>query len=568
MTSDNGNPRWVDSPWPLMIAATFLGALLRLSIAPHFDFYGDEFFTLEWGQKTLREIQSSFGPGITMHLYILIMKGWGSLVGYSPWTMKLPSLVAGIALFPLLFRLGTHWLDRRTAAVAVAIAVTSSPLIVFSRTARVYAILALGVVVSMMIFSRAIRSGSFRYLLLSAIVNASLMAFSLHSIVVLAIQGTSVAIESIWPPRLSVRRLVGLGASFVLALALSLAFYSSALPKIVSQLTGSSVSESASVMLSRPLEYRPKLFLQLWLPFSWNHSVTPVIMLVFLILGIFVACRWHGIRGRLLVLWAVLPPIFYLIVPFGFVPDSIARYLIPFVVAQILLIALGALWPLKFFSSANRLSPWIAFCGAIILTLSSTSVHKQLFLQSEPSSLTLRHVVEIAQPGDLVTSFPGHYQSMIELRQELMSAELSELINNPDLSDPGRLIIILRSMPQAGFWWLDYFEGYEVGGPGYSHSTYILVSPRLSPGPKSLVDPMRHFYYGFLHAMAEEGTLHRYPSLQFSQLRRVHRRLARLSDLAGHKAEAQEHLVLAQNPNKWLMEDFHAPEIMQFLERD
>ncbi len=568
MTAAADNQRWLDSPSLWIPVAVVLGAIVRLAIAPHFDFYGDEFFTLEWCQKSFREIQSSFGPGITMHLYILLMKGWGTLVGYSPWTMKLPSLVAGIALIPLLARLGSRWFNHQAAAVAIAILVTSSPLINTARTARVYALLALGVVVSMMIFSRALRTGSVKYLLLNAIVNASLMALSLHAVYIFIIQAASAALEFLCPPRISFRRLAGLAASLGLSAVLSLLFYSGALPKIIALFTASSVSTSASVMLSSPLQYRPKVFLQLWLPFSWNHAASPVIMLLCLALGVFVACRWYGARGRLLVLWAVIPPFFYLIVPFGFVPDSIARYLVPVVAAQILLVALGALWIVQLVPFGKRLSPTFAFSIALILTLIPNAFRNQLFIQSEPSSLTLRHVAEIAQPGDVVTSYPGHYQAMIDLHRDLNGGQLSALVNQPSLPAPGRLIIILRSVPKVKNWWLEYFEGYQVGGPGYTHNIIVLVSPRLSPGPKALIEPMHHFYYGFLKTMATEGTLHRYPSIQLGLLRRVHSRLARLADLAGNNKEYQEHLLLVQNPESWLIKPFDSPEIMKVLDRD
>ncbi|MEM7586399.1 MAG: hypothetical protein AAF560_23610 [Acidobacteriota bacterium] len=579
--------RWLESQWLLLATATLAGALLRLAIAPHFDFFGDELFTLEWCQRSVSEILTSFHPGITMHLYLLWMKLWSAVAGTSPLAMKLPSLIAGVALIPSVAWLGWRWLgapssssagadgagadaaaprlDGRTAAVMVALVVASSPLIHYSRTARVYAILVLGTVFSMMLFAQAMKTGSKRVLVGSSLLNAALMAMSLHAVYVLLVQAVSAVIESLGPARRGFRWLVAVAASQVMTGVLSLAFYAMALPKIIGQFSDSSITTTASYMVTQPLAYRPKFFLQLWLPFSWNHTAWPGVMLVLMLVGAGLAIWRLGFPGRLLVVWATVPPLFYFIVPFGFVPDSIARYLVPVVVAQLALVAVALTQPLRWLPRTERWPTLVFFLAAMAFTMSHGWTRQQLFLQSEPSARTLRHLVNIVQPGDLVTSYPGHHDALIAESASLEASALADLVNAPRMARPGRLLIVLREVPEGLGWWLRYFEGFEVRGPGYVHRFYVLISPRLVAGPDALVEPLRHFYYGFLHIMAEEGRLHRYGSFGFDQLRRVHRRLGRLALQAGDEAEHAEHVRLSRNPRAWLGEDFDAPRVMKVL---
>ena len=117
---------------------------------------------------------------------------WASVraLGEDELALRLPSLVAGAALIPMLFVAGRAMYDRRTGLIAAALG-TIAPIIVwYSQEARMYALLMVLAVVAVWALHRAVESTRARYWAVYAIAAAALVWTHYFAILlVLVLQG-------------------------------------------------------------------------------------------------------------------------------------------------------------------------------------------------------------------------------------------------------------------------------------------------------------------------------------------------------------------------------------------
>ncbi|MEP6990651.1 MAG: hypothetical protein ABJA80_06950 [bacterium] len=73
-------------------------------------------------------------------LYSLLAKASAAWAGYPPWALRLPALVAGVAIVPLTWAVGRRFADDTTARIAAALSVGSTPLILYAINARGYSL--------------------------------------------------------------------------------------------------------------------------------------------------------------------------------------------------------------------------------------------------------------------------------------------------------------------------------------------------------------------------------------------------------------------------------------------
>jgi len=74
-------------------------------------------------------------------LYSLLAKATSSLAPWAPWALRLPALVAGIAIVPLTWAVGRRFADRESALLGAALAAVSTPLALYSTNARGYSLI-------------------------------------------------------------------------------------------------------------------------------------------------------------------------------------------------------------------------------------------------------------------------------------------------------------------------------------------------------------------------------------------------------------------------------------------
>jgi len=72
--------------------------------------------------------------------YSLLAKATSSLAAWEPWALRLPAVLAGIAIVPLTWAVGRRFADRDSALLGAALAAASTPLILYSTNARGYSL--------------------------------------------------------------------------------------------------------------------------------------------------------------------------------------------------------------------------------------------------------------------------------------------------------------------------------------------------------------------------------------------------------------------------------------------
>lgn len=134
--------RW----WSLLALAVAVGTgiVLRVLVCGQ-SLVGDEMSTF-WivSHNSLSGVVTIVGTDaeITPPLYFLAAK-LSSGLGSNPDLIRLPSMIAGIALIPVVQQIAVRLFDRRTSLIATAIASLSPLLVYFSANARAYSLMML-----------------------------------------------------------------------------------------------------------------------------------------------------------------------------------------------------------------------------------------------------------------------------------------------------------------------------------------------------------------------------------------------------------------------------------------
>ena len=179
-----------------------LGVLIALGTALRFHQLGtalwfDEILTLlESVRLPLREIVTHF-PGNNDHpLYSVLAHLSVRAFGETPWALRLPAAVFGVAAIPLLYWLGSTVTERREAAAACVILTVSYHHIWFSQNARAYTALLVWALLSTVAIIRWLDTGKRSYLVLYA-VSTGAGAYS-HLTMILVSVGQALAVACDW----------------------------------------------------------------------------------------------------------------------------------------------------------------------------------------------------------------------------------------------------------------------------------------------------------------------------------------------------------------------------------
>jgi hypothetical protein len=458
-----------------------------------------------------------------MHLYLVVMKGWIALAGTSPLAVKLPTLLGGILLVPAVFAAGSRWLGPAPAALAAAMVAANGPLIDSARTARVYPFLAAAIVLAMLAFERALSRGSRADLLRLAGANALTLALSLNATVALLVQAAALLLETLVDPRGRWRRALAVGMTFAFSAGAAAIFYAAALPDIL-----------RTSDLSTGPRFHPEMLVG---SFTRNHPAAPLAFALLLGLGIVAGLRRHGTAARLLVVWAVLPALFYFVQRLRYPEWAIARYLLVQAPAQLLLMALGLAELLR----AMRVpAAWRTGLGAafvLVLALASEPSRSLIFRSARPSGEALHRIAELAVEGDVVTHDFPPYEFLLDLEPELDHRPLSRLLENGVPAIPGRLLVLTFGEPRATPAWSRHFQVERLGGPRYRHELYVLVS-RAAPADGRTV---QGFLEGLVEAAANGAELDITAARHYAKLEEVHGMLEKLAADGGDETARRQH---------------------------
>lgn len=120
----------------LVLAIFGLGAFLRIFHLNTLEPWIDEASTYMFA--TNPTVPTHFAAGYFMLVRVMV---W--FLGIEPWVLRLPSVLCGLLLLPLLYRIGCRAGGRAVGEVALLLAATSPYLIYYSQEARAYALVLL-----------------------------------------------------------------------------------------------------------------------------------------------------------------------------------------------------------------------------------------------------------------------------------------------------------------------------------------------------------------------------------------------------------------------------------------
>lgn len=107
--------------------------------------------------------------------YFTILWGWVRIFGTGPLSVRMPSIIIGAALVPLLYFIGRDLYDKRTGYVAAVFGVVAPQLVWYSQEARMYGLFMVLAILSVWAQARALRSGSARAWLSHGMLCAALL---------------------------------------------------------------------------------------------------------------------------------------------------------------------------------------------------------------------------------------------------------------------------------------------------------------------------------------------------------------------------------------------------------
>jgi mannosyltransferase len=185
-TATAGSRARRDTTLALLLGITAVALALRL---PQFgqSLYGDELFAYdEVANRSLAGMWHAVNHGLEVTPPLYFVLAWlTSQFGDPAIWLRLPSLLAGVALVPATYALGAATLGRRAGLVGAAFVALSPHAIFYSVEARPYALLALFVACSTITLLRALDTGSTSWWAAYAVLSA--LSVSTHLTAVFAL---------------------------------------------------------------------------------------------------------------------------------------------------------------------------------------------------------------------------------------------------------------------------------------------------------------------------------------------------------------------------------------------
>src|SRR2546421_1258432 len=125
---------------PLVVVAAIVavGAVARIAVLGEPMRYDEAFTALNYVGRSVAFITSHYGVPNNHVLYSLMAHGVWQVVGDHIWTVRLPALVAGIALIPIVYLAAARLYDRRAALWSAGIVAGIAPLVYLSANGRGY----------------------------------------------------------------------------------------------------------------------------------------------------------------------------------------------------------------------------------------------------------------------------------------------------------------------------------------------------------------------------------------------------------------------------------------------
>ncbi|MGH9084318.1 MAG: glycosyltransferase family 39 protein, partial [Acidimicrobiales bacterium] len=180
--------RWWHVPdTRLLVGLTIVAVLLRL--ATERSFWVDEAISVHQAQLPFGEMLHDLrSTDVHPPLHFVVLWLAVRVVGTAEWAVRLPSVLCGAALVPVLYGCARELYDRRTARVAAALVVPAPFLVWYSQEARMYALFIVVGVAAVWAQVAALRKGDSRAFAAWAVTSAALLWTQWFALLPLAAQ--------------------------------------------------------------------------------------------------------------------------------------------------------------------------------------------------------------------------------------------------------------------------------------------------------------------------------------------------------------------------------------------
>jgi uncharacterized membrane protein len=143
----------------ILVGLIVVGLILRVAVTR--GIWLDEAISIHQARLSLHGLfQTLYNGDRQPPLYDLVLYATIKIFGHSEFAVRLPSLIAGTLVIPVLYELGRELYDRRTGLLAAAFAAVSPLLIWYSQEVRMYEFIALFGLLALLTQLRVIRSGT------------------------------------------------------------------------------------------------------------------------------------------------------------------------------------------------------------------------------------------------------------------------------------------------------------------------------------------------------------------------------------------------------------------------
>lgn len=222
--------------WPVALVVIVLLAVAARAIGLNGGLWIDEIYSLVRSFRApLAQILTEFWGDNHHPLYAVLAHASRAVFGESPWAVRLPAMVLGVAAIPVLYRLGLLVARQREALLAALLLSVNYHHVWFSQNARGYSAIAFVALVTMWTLLRGVETGQTRYFIWYAVA-AALGAYThLTTIFVVVGHALALAVYLLMPGRPREVRALWRGGiiAFGLAAVLTLLLYGPMLRQVL-----------------------------------------------------------------------------------------------------------------------------------------------------------------------------------------------------------------------------------------------------------------------------------------------------------------------------------------------
>ncbi|MBL7196792.1 MAG: glycosyltransferase family 39 protein [Candidatus Omnitrophica bacterium] len=169
----------------LLLLIILLGVFLRIYALDRETFTGDEMLTASFSKSSICEICTNRLKAGHLPSYFIIIYYWMRLFGNDEFSLRFSSVIFGTASIYILFLVIKHLFDEKIALVGSFLFSVSSASIYYSQDARMYSLVVLFVLLSVLFLLKALNRNRNIYWLLYTIFTLFVLSLSASSIPVI-----------------------------------------------------------------------------------------------------------------------------------------------------------------------------------------------------------------------------------------------------------------------------------------------------------------------------------------------------------------------------------------------